>query len=153
MTGTVYCFLCMPICICASRIFCKLFHSTWPDILLISAEHNSVMIFFCRICIFLFNKLLNIQKTFLNHNTVAQLVEALHYKLEGRGFDSQWCYWHNSSSGTLALGSTQPLTNDYQEYFLDGYRQPVHRADNLTIFICLLSQNLVASNSWNTQGP
>jgi len=29
----------------------------------------------------------------------------------------------------------------------------VHRADNLTIFICLLSQNLVASNSWNTQGP
>jgi hypothetical protein len=25
--------------------------------------------------------------------TVAQLVEALHYKLAGRGFDSQWCQW------------------------------------------------------------
>jgi hypothetical protein len=24
---------------------------------------------------------------------VAQLVEALCYKPEGRGFDSQWCYW------------------------------------------------------------
>jgi hypothetical protein len=25
--------------------------------------------------------------------TVAQLVEALHYKPEGRGFDSRWCHW------------------------------------------------------------
>ena len=24
--------------------------------------------------------------------TVAQLVEALRYKLEGRGFDSRWCH-------------------------------------------------------------
>jgi len=24
---------------------------------------------------------------------VAQLVEALRYKPEGRGFDSQWCHW------------------------------------------------------------
>jgi hypothetical protein len=24
---------------------------------------------------------------------VAQLVEALHYKPEGRGFDSSWCHW------------------------------------------------------------
>jgi hypothetical protein len=24
---------------------------------------------------------------------VAQLVEALHYKPEGRGFDSRWCHW------------------------------------------------------------
>jgi hypothetical protein len=24
---------------------------------------------------------------------VAQLVEALHYKSEGRGFDSRWCHW------------------------------------------------------------
>jgi hypothetical protein len=24
---------------------------------------------------------------------VAQLVEALRYKPEGRGFDSRWCYW------------------------------------------------------------
>jgi hypothetical protein len=25
--------------------------------------------------------------------TVAQLVEALHYKPAGRGFNSQWCQW------------------------------------------------------------
>jgi hypothetical protein len=24
---------------------------------------------------------------------VVQLVEALRYKLEGRGFDSRWCHW------------------------------------------------------------
>jgi hypothetical protein len=27
---------------------------------------------------------------------VAQLVKALRYKLEGRGFDSQWCHWNFS---------------------------------------------------------
>jgi hypothetical protein len=26
-------------------------------------------------------------------NAVAQLVEALRYKPEGRGFDSRWCHW------------------------------------------------------------
>ena len=26
-------------------------------------------------------------------HAVVQLVEALHYKSEGRGFDSQWCHW------------------------------------------------------------
>ena len=39
---------------------------------------------------------------------MAQLVEALRYKPEGRGFDSQWC--HNSSGRTMALGSTQSVT-------------------------------------------
>jgi hypothetical protein len=27
---------------------------------------------------------------------VAQLVEALYYKPEGRGFDSRWCHWNFS---------------------------------------------------------
>jgi hypothetical protein len=27
------------------------------------------------------------------HVKVAQLVEALRYKPEGRGFDSRWCHW------------------------------------------------------------
>ena len=48
-------------------------------------------------------------------DAVAQLVEALPYKSEGRGFDSRWCHWnffhlHNPSGHTMALGSTQPLT-------------------------------------------
>jgi len=29
-------------------------------------------------------------------HAVAQLVEALHYKPEGRGFDSQWSHWNFS---------------------------------------------------------
>jgi len=28
--------------------------------------------------------------------TVAQLVEVLHYELEGHGFDSRWCQWNFS---------------------------------------------------------
>ena len=45
-------------------------------------------------------------------HAVAQLVEALRYKPEGRGFDSRWCHWSFSltSFRTMALGSTQPLT-------------------------------------------
>ena len=45
---------------------------------------------------------------------VVQLVEALRYKPEGRGFDSRWCHWNFSlaypSGRTMTLGSTQPLT-------------------------------------------
>ena len=29
-------------------------------------------------------------------HAVAQLVEALHYKSAGRGFDSRWCHWNFS---------------------------------------------------------
>ena len=29
-------------------------------------------------------------------HAVAQLVEALRYKAEGRGFDSRWCHWNFS---------------------------------------------------------
>jgi hypothetical protein len=43
-------------------------------------------------------------------HAVAQLVEALRYKPEGRGFDSRWCHWNNPFGRTMALGSTQPLT-------------------------------------------
>jgi hypothetical protein len=47
-------------------------------------------------------------------HVVAQLFEALRYKPEGRGFDSLWCHWNfsltNPSGRTMALGSTQPLT-------------------------------------------
>jgi hypothetical protein len=45
---------------------------------------------------------------------VAQLVETLWYKPEGREFNSWWFigifHWHNPSGRTLALGLTQPLT-------------------------------------------
>jgi hypothetical protein len=46
-------------------------------------------------------------------HTLAQLVETLRYKPEGRGFD-----WHNPSGRTMALGSTQPQQKESQGYFL-----------------------------------
>ena len=30
---------------------------------------------------------------YIYEHAVAQLVEALRYKSEGRGFDSRWCHW------------------------------------------------------------
>jgi hypothetical protein len=48
-------------------------------------------------------------------HALAQLVEALRYKPEGRGFDFQWYHWHNPSSCTTARTSTQ-------EYFLEGVK-------------------------------
>ena len=60
------------------------------------------------------SKTLNEHVTNSGGYAVAQLVEALRYKPEGRGFDSRWCHWnfsfHNPSGRTMVLGSTQPLT-------------------------------------------
>ena len=41
---------------------------------------------------------------------VAQLGEALPYKLEGRGFDFRIFHWRNPFGYTLALALTQPVT-------------------------------------------
>ena len=56
---------------------------------------------------------------------VAQLVQALHYKLEGRGFDFRWCHCNFSLTQSF-----RPLygpgidsasnRNECQEYFLGG---------------------------------
>jgi hypothetical protein len=56
-------------------------------------------------------------------HAVAQLVEALRYKSEGRVFDSRWCHWN-----FLLTQSFQPHyghgadsasnRNEYQKYFL-----------------------------------
>jgi hypothetical protein len=47
-------------------------------------------------------------------HAVAQLVEALRYKSEGRGFHSRWCHWifhwRNPSGRTMVLGLIRPLT-------------------------------------------
>ena len=53
---------------------------------------------------------------------VAQLVEALRYKPEGRGFDSRWCHWNFSLIKSFrprygpGVNSTS-YRNEYQEYF------------------------------------
>jgi hypothetical protein len=56
---------------------------------------------------------------------MAQLVEALRYKPEGRGFDSRLCNWNFSLTWSFWLhcGPGVDLAcnrNEYQEYFLGG---------------------------------
>ena len=61
-------------------------------------------------------------------------------------------HWHNPSGRTMALGWTQHLTEMNTRNISWGQSWPVHRADNITIFMCQLSWNLGDSNSWNPQG-
>ena len=78
------------------------------------------------------------------------------YKPAGRGFDSRWCQdfspWHNPAGRTMALGSTQPLTemstrcvSCHQECFLGKGG----RCIGLTTYhhTVLLSRNLGALTS------
>jgi hypothetical protein len=59
----------------------------------------------------------------------AYFVEALCYKPEGRGFESRW---PNPSSRTMALRSTQPLTEMGTRNLPGGKGRPARRDDNLT---------------------
>ena len=63
--------------------------------------------------------------THTHTHTVTQLVEALRYKSEGRGFDFRWCHWNFSltyffrphyGSGVDSASNR----NEYQECFLGG---------------------------------
>jgi hypothetical protein len=53
---------------------------------------------------------------------VAQLVEALRYKPEGRGFDSGWVHWDFSVTKSFwshnGPGVDSASKNEYQESFL-----------------------------------
>ena len=54
---------------------------------------------------------------------MALLVEELGYKLEGRGFDSQWCHWDFSLTYSFRPHygpefDSASNRNEYQEYFL-----------------------------------
>jgi hypothetical protein len=56
-------------------------------------------------------------------HAVAQLVEALRFKPEGRGFDFRWCHWNFSLTQSFRphYGRGVDLAsnrNEYQEYFL-----------------------------------
>ena len=58
-------------------------------------------------------------------NARAQLVEALRYKPEGRGFDSRWYHWNFSLTKYFRphYGSgvdSASNENEYQKYFLGG---------------------------------
>jgi hypothetical protein len=61
-------------------------------------------------------------------------------------------HWHNPFGRTMALGSTQSLTEMSTRNISWGKRWPVRRADNLTTLMYRLSRNLGASTSWNPKG-
>jgi hypothetical protein len=66
---------------------------------------------------------------------VAKLVEALCYKPEIAGSSPDEVYffnWPNPSSRTMALGSTQPLTEMSTRNLSGGKGRPARKADNLT---------------------
>ena len=75
------------------------------------------------ICIFLWNnicyvfemQILTFKFTYQKHGAHGGVVvKGLRYKPAGRGFDFRWCQdfspLHNPAGRTMALGSTQPLT-------------------------------------------
>ena len=56
---------------------------------------------------------------------MAQLLGALRYRPEGRGFDSRWCYWNFSLPLSFRPHcgpgvDSVSYRNEYQEYFLRG---------------------------------
>jgi hypothetical protein len=61
-------------------------------------------------------------------------------------------HWHNPFGCTMALGSTQPLTEMSTRRISWGVKAAGDMADNLTTFMCRLSRNLGASTSWNPKG-
>jgi hypothetical protein len=65
---------------------------------------------------------LGITNNVLGH-VVAQLVEALRYKPEVRGFDSRWCHWNFSLAHSFwpnyDPGVDSAINrNEYQQYLL-----------------------------------
>ena len=52
----------------------------------------------------------------------------------------------------MVLGSTQPLTNEYQEYFLEGKGGRCLGLKNLPPSCADCLENVGASTSWNPQG-
>jgi hypothetical protein len=62
-------------------------------------------------------------------------------------------HWHKPSSRTMALESTQPITEMSTRNISWRVKAAGAMADNLTTFMCRLSWNLGVSTSWNPQGP
>jgi hypothetical protein len=85
-------------------------------------------------------------------HAVAQLVEALRYKPEGRKFDSRWCYWSFSLTYFFRQhydpGVDSPSNrNKYQEYFL------VAKGGRCVVLITLPPSCINCLEIWEPQPP
>jgi hypothetical protein len=85
-----------------------------------------------------------------------QWVEALRYKPDGLGFDSQWCLWNSflaRSFRPLCGSGVDSASNgyEYQEYFLGGKGGRCLRLTNL-ITLCAGRIESGSLNLWNPQG-
>jgi hypothetical protein len=102
------------------------------------------------------NKMIQDQhKTGVHDDAIAHEVEALRYKLEGRGFDFQWsqceCFIALILPAALWSWDRLCLQQKWVPGIFSGWqRQPVRRADNLATFMCRLSRN---SGSLNLLEP
>jgi hypothetical protein len=99
-------------------------------------------------------------RTFPNWGQPVHFVEALCYNMEGCGFDSRWHYYifsiGNSSSRTMSMRSTQPLTEMSTRNIGRGRgvkRLPACKAVNLTaIYKLIFSENVGVLMSHNLAG-
>ena len=69
----------------------------------------------------------NVYHIFTGGDAVAQLVEALRYKPEGRGFHSRWYHWNFSLPYFFRPHygpgvDSDSNRNEYQEHFLGGVK-------------------------------
>jgi hypothetical protein len=87
---------------------------------------------------------------------MAQLVEALRYKPEGRGFESRGCHWDFSLPLTFRphygpLGGSGFKTNEYQGHLLGVNTAGAYGSQPCHLH-CRYPEFLVASTSWSPRG-
>ena len=85
---------------------------------------------------------------------VAQLVEALCHKSEGRGFDPRYCHWNFSLRHSFRQNygtevDSDSNGNEYREYFLEGKGGRYRQLYQLCVPIASKSGS---SNSWKPMG-
>ena len=87
---------------------------------------------------------------------MTKLVEALRYKLEGRGFDSRWCHWNFSLTQSFRPHygpgvDSASNRNQYQTYFLGGKGDRCLGLSTLPSSCTQCVEILEASTHWNLQ--
>ena len=106
---------------------CKI---TWSTFHIIPLKHPPLWRDDCQYA------LIMLRTNWMRGHAVAQLVEALLYKPEGRGIDSRCCFWNflltqsfrpHSGAGVDSASNR----NEYQEYFLGGKGGRCVRLTNL----------------------